>query len=393
MNSDPEVDPRMPPEEGEHDPFYIKTSSTHAADERRLVLKEGESFVVLDRHGDVRPLKHGQEGLYHDGTRHLSCLLLRFAGHRPLLLGSLVRSDNGAISVDLTNPDISHDGELVIPRGTLHLSRLMVLSQGVLYDRLRLKNYGLTPVTGSIDIEFDADFVDLFEVRGTRRPHHGERHKPEVNGRDIILRYSGLDGVLRTTRVCFESETLTLSERRVHVPFELPPHAERQIGLSVRCENGSPRASIAFADAMQTVADTLERRHAGGCEILTSNQQFNSWLRRSMSDLSMMITDTRYGEYPYAGVPWFSTPFGRDGIITAFQCLWMNPAVARGVLAFLAATQATTDDPVRDSQRGKVLHEMRSGEMAALGEVPFGRYYGSHDATPLFVMLAASWLP
>ena len=392
MATDPRLDPHVDTETGEHDLFYIRTASGQISDDRGLVLKEGDSFVVLDRHGDIRPLKHGQEGLYHDGTRHLSCLMLRFGRHRPLLLGSVVRGDNAAISVDLTNPDIVKDDVLLIARGTLHLSRTMVLSQGVLQDRIRLRNYGLTPVSGSIDIEFDADFVDLFEVRGTQRAARGDRQSPVVNGREVSLVYTGLDGVQRASRVGFESETIALSERRAHLEFDLPPHGERQIGLSIRCENGTVRPPIAFPDAMQTVADALERRRANGCDILTSNQQFNDWLKRSNSDLSMMITDTRYGEYPYAGVPWFSTPFGRDGLITAFQCLWMNPSIARGVLAFLAATQATADDPVRDAQRGKVLHEMRSGEMAALGEVPFGRYYGSHDATPLFVMLAASYL-
>ena len=315
------------------------------------------------------------------------------AGIGPLLLGSVVRGDNAAISVDLTNPDIAKDGLLLIPRGTLHLSRLMVLSQGVLHDRIKVRNYGLAPIVVSIDIEFDADFVDLFEVRGTQRLERGLRHPAVVNGREVSLVYTGLDNVQRATRVGFESETIALSERRAHIEFELPPHGERQIGLSIRCENGVARAPRRVSGcACRRVADTLERRRANGCDILTSNQQFNDWLRRSSSDLSMMITDTRYGEYPYAGVPWFSTPFGRDGLITAFQCLWMNPSIARGVLSFLAATQATSDDPVRDAQRGKVLHEMRSGEMAALGEVPFGRYYGSHDATPLFVMLAASYL-
>jgi glycogen debranching enzyme len=105
----------------------------------------------------------------------------------------------------------------------------------------------------------------------------------------------------------------------------------------------------------------------------------------------MMMTDTPHGVYPFAGIPWFSAPFGRDGLITAFELLWAAPQVARGVLGYLASTQATHYSDAADMQPGKIVHEMRGGEMAVLGEVPFGRYYGSADATPLFVMLAAAY--
>src|SRR5262249_35977125 len=143
-------------------------------------------------------------------------------------------------------------------------------------------------------------------------------------------------------------------------------------------------------DAVQGARASMQRVTHNEATIRTSNGSFNDWLCRATADLAMMTTETPQGPYPYAGVPWYCTPFGRDGIITALQQLWMHPDLARGVLRFLARAQATETVPERDAEPGKIVHEMRGGEMAALGEIPFSRYYGSVDATPLFVMLAAA---
>src|SRR6188508_3239824 len=152
----------------ESDPFYIRTAAP-ITDDRSLVLKEGDTFVLLDRNGNIRPEKLGEEGLYHEGTRYLSRLTLSLSGRWPLLLSAAVRNDNAGIAVDLTNPDLIEDGVITVPRGTVHLSHLMVLSNGVLHNRLRLRNYGLSRVRIVLGLEFDADFVDIFEVRGTVR--------------------------------------------------------------------------------------------------------------------------------------------------------------------------------------------------------------------------------
>src|SRR5262249_47921123 len=145
-------------------------------------------------------------------------------------------------------------------------------------------------------------------------------------------------------------------------------------------------------DAARAEAETdLERFKAWSCHLSTSNGRINAWIDRAVADLHMMTTELPTGPYPYAGVPWFNTPFGRDGLITALECLWLRPALARGVLAYLAATQATEVIPGQDADPGKVLHETRNGEMAVLREMPFGRSYGSVDATPLFVLLAGAY--
>ena len=174
--------------------------------------------------------------------------------------------------------------------------------------------------------------------------------------------------------------------------LHLEPHADQQLDVSIACEVGDEVGSaIGFDDAVASRRGRARARDGSACTVRSSNDGFNRWVSRSTADLQMMITETPHGPYPYAGIPWFSTPFGRDGIITALELLWSSPEVARGVLSFLAATQAVEISDAQDAQPGKIVHEIRGGEMAALREIPFGCYYGTVDATPLFVMLAAAY--
>ncbi len=374
----------------ETDPFYILTPSS-LAEEHELVLKQDDTFAVFDRFGDFRAAGRAKDGLYHHGTRYLSRLALRIGRHRPLLLSSAAREDNSLLAVDLTNVDVVQDDVVIVPRGTLHISRAMLLHDGALHERLTIRNYGLATVATTVSLTFDADYADLFEVRGTRRNRRGERLAPAVESDAALLGYLGLDGQTRRTRVSLQPAPETLSATEARFEIRLAPQEEHSYLLVVACESESRRPTVSFSSALTQTASTLANRRAEHCEIVTSNQYVNNWIRRSVSDLAMMMTDTPSGPYPYAGVPWFSTPFGRDGIITALESLWTAPHLARGVLGYLASTQATEYDPDRDAQPGKILHEARAGEMAALREIPFGRYYGTHDATPLFVMLAAAY--
>jgi glycogen debranching enzyme len=381
---------------GETDEFYIRTP--HAlADDRHLVLKQGETFAVLDRYGDIFPVGLAENGLYHEGTRYLSRLSLRIGGERPLLLSSAVKADNALIAVDLTNLDVTRPNgdrqdEILIPRGTVHVSRVLVLWEGVCYEHLRLRNYGSSAIEVPVILEFDADYADIFEVRGTVRTRRGERLRPRRDEMGVTLGYRGLDQVVRRTRVRVHPPHARFAEHAARLDVALAPHAEEAFDLTFACERqGLRRRTVAFPTALASAGEALATRRSEICEVVTSNDQFNEWLERSVSDLAMMITDTPFGPFPYAGVPWFSTPFGRDSLITALECLWAAPAVARGVLGYLASTQAVETDRESDAEPGKILHEARSGEMAALGEIPFGRYYGSHDATPLFIMLAAAY--
>ena len=371
--------------------FYILASSSRL-DDRTRVLKHGDTFAVFDRFGEIAPVGLGELGLYHDGTRFLSRLGLLIGGQRLLLLSSTVTHDNTRLVVDLTNTDLQISERELIPRGTLHVNRQVLLWKGVCYERLRVANHGAGPATFSLAITMDADFSDIFEVRGVRRDAVGSRQPTRQEDRCLTFSYEGLDNVRRTTCVRFSETPAAIEEGKVRFEMELPQHRQWNLMVSYACEIGPARPTvIAYEQALDTLQLNLETARRGDCEVITSNETFNEWLQRSISDLHMMVTETAYGPYPYAGAPWFSTPFGRDGILTALETLWINPEIARGVLSYLAATQADSTDEGRDAQPGKILHEARGGEMAALGEVPFGRYYGSVDATPLFVLLAGAY--
>ena len=370
--------------------YYIRSTSS-MADSRTLVLKHGETFAVFDRHGDVQPVGYGEQGVFHEGTRFLSGLVLTIDGQRPLLLSSTVRRNNSMLAVDLTNPDLRDGDRVTVPQDSLHILRSKFLWQGVCYERVTITNFTTETASFRIVLTVDADFADIFEVRGQRRPRRGELNDPIVDHRGISIVYRGLDMVERVTRVTSTPPPDEIDEYQMCFDLTLAPGGQQNIDMAVACEIGALRTQLTFNDARDAADQLLLRERAGCVEIFTSNDQFNNWINQSMEDLHMLTTETPAGLYPYAGIPWFSTPFGRDGIITALQTLWIKPEIARGVLNYLAQTQATAIDPAADAEPGKILHETRGGEMAALGEIPFGMYYGSVDSTPLFIILAGRY--
>ncbi len=364
--------------------FYIKATSS-LADNRTRVLKYGETFAIFNRYGDIESFGTMQFGLFHMETRHLSRLAFYLGARKPLLLNSTIREDNSLFTVDATNLDtqLSHTNHL--PQGTIHIFRSASLSKGLLHVHFRFLNYATQPNPLGLTLLFDADFADIFEVRGTPRKKRGQRLPDRIEEQALVLAYEGLDDVTRHTRISFSIKPETIDNREVTFSHELLSKEEWNLSLTVACERFEPNSTtIAGAAPGDSTPIFLTR-------LVGSNKRTNSWLARCQSDLSMLMDGNPEGDYPYAGVPWFSTVFGRDGIITALECLWIAPAVARGVLAYLAKTQAIEEDPSRDAEPGKIIHEIRHGEMAATGEVPFGRYYGSVDSTPLFLMLAGAY--
>ena len=366
--------------------FYIP--ATGPATRPRRALKHDNTFAVLDSHGDIGASAGGTDGLFNCDTRFLSHFELLLNGMQPLLLGSNLRDDNTLLTVDLTNPDMYFDDHLVLPKDTLHVVRTIFLWRDTFYQRLAIQNHGDRAVDLRLTMLFDSDFADLFEVRGLRRERRGTITREAVRPATTVLSYEGLDAKLRQTVLHFDPTPSELTATTVSYRLSIAPKEFTPVCCSIGCGAPEPPKPIPLLRGLRAIHRNLRAMSHNAATVETSNDLFNEVLCRSMSDLYMLMTKTPQGPYPYAGIPWYSTTFGRDGLITALQMLWLDPRIAQGVLRRLAALQATADDPASDAQPGKILHEMREGEMAALREVPFGLYYGTVDATPLFVMLA-----
>jgi glycogen debranching enzyme len=371
--------------------------ATHQGGQLR-VLKHDDLFAVFDASGDFHGALHavgpstGADGLFQDDTRILSRLVLRLQGRAPELLSSDIGRDNVVFTVHLANTLFQDRNNRLVPRAEVYLLRRRLLWRRKLYEALRLKNYASEPVAFDLSFDADADFRDVFEIRGMTRAHRGQAFEPCSEGNCLLLSYRGLDGQTRTTSITF-SAPVAIRGRCIVLPVELKPGATRHILMTIASDGGTEQPSRgAFFNALKKRKREARHHIRALNRLETSNAAFDAWAERAAADLSLLVTDLETGPYPYAGIPWFSVPFGRDAVVTALQVLWIHPQLARGVLAFLSALQAAESSAFHDAEPGKIMHETRRGEMAALSEVPFGRYYGGADTTPLFVLLAGEYL-
>ncbi len=379
------------------DAFYVRATSNRI-DDRTHVLMCDDTFAVFDRRGDVHPHGRGQQGLYHRGTRFVSRLELTVAGATPLLLRSALANDASELVVDSSNPDVAHDGEPWLAAEQLHVHRRILVTGTACHQRIVVHSYALVPFDVAVTVHHEADFRDVFEVRGATRVRRGEMLPASCTADGVVLRYRGLDGIVRA--LCIEGTPHPQRQTATATTFacHLEPMARCTLEVVCTCGFGEQFGCTPGARTGPTYAVGLTSQHErrrtlrdGMARFRTSHPSCDAWLERAEVDLQSMLASTHDGWYPYAGVPWYATVFGRDGLLTAYESLLVDPRIARGVLAHLAALQAHDDDESRDAQPGKILHELRDGEMATLGEIPFGRYYGSVDATPLFVVLAGAY--
>ncbi|MFE0757480.1 glycogen debranching N-terminal domain-containing protein [Inquilinus sp. NPDC058860] len=356
---------------------------------RMYALKHGDTFLVADALGNIAG---DDDGLFHNDTRILSRLIVVLGGRLPSLLGAGLSQDNAVFTTHSTNRTPSPLGDEGLPEGAIHLQRSTLLWSDRLHEQVRVENFGQAEVQIPITIRFGADFRDMFEVRGATRLRRGRLAEPKVRDDAVVLRYTGLDKIARQAVIRFSEAPKRLDGDTAEFLFRLPGHGAFDLYVEVGVEEaGEPPGRARFRHAMAQAKRRMRALSRHGTVLRSSGRLFNDWIEKSRADLSLLVTELPTGPYPYAGIPWFSTTFGRDAIITALQTLWLNPALAQGVLRFLASRQALEASAFKDAQPGKIMHEARRGEMVALGELPFAEYYGGVDTTPLFIMLAGAY--
>jgi glycogen debranching enzyme len=359
--------------------------------EQTWVIKEGDVFLCADAEGNLNPSRSRLSGLYAADTRYLSEYMLLVDGRVPLLLST--STERVFMShVDLSNADLlDGEDEIVAPRQSINIRRTRVIRDR-LYERVRVKSYNSEPLSVRITMTFGADFADIFEVRGLKRSSRGQLTVPKVDCQRASFGYVGEDGVFRQTRIEFQTppDRAEVREHRV-VAFwklELEPDGTSLISITVEPRIGDEVAEPKrFDTATHELRRSYEQWERDGTQVSTSNDLFDSLLSRGRRDLRALMTPTEHGEILAAGIPWFVAPFGRDALLTSHQLLMFNPEIARTTLAVLAAYQGKVVDESRDEEPGKIFHELREGELARTGTLPYTPYYGSVDATPLWLLL------
>lgn len=373
------------------DRYHIQPDSKHSG-EKSTVLNHANSFALMDCWGDIYPAASGSDGIYHRGTRFINEWVLTIDGKKPLLLGSTIKQHNNIHSVDLTNPVLAAGK---IPENTLHIFRHQLMLDAGYYERITCVNYNESDISCSLSLYFDGDFKDIFEIRGTKRQlEPGSVEKICQDSRSVIrIEYMGQDHIKRTAVIKYEGSLLAdCQAQKMVFALHLQPHEQQQFQIAVHFMIGSaPNASLCFDQAKKQILEERSIRDHEQAQISSDNINLNNWLHRAYTDLFSLYAEVGQNRYIYAGVPWYNTPFGRDGLITAIELLWIQPQMAKNVLLFLAHWQAHAFSSQNDAEPGKILHEAREGEMANTGEIPFKRYYGTVDATPLFILLAGKY--
>lgn len=362
-----------------------------------VALKEDDLQFISSESGDVLADNPGGLGLYHRDTRFLNRFELTVNGFKPVFLSHSVNKHYIA-TFQSVNPSFRLPDGVRVKQQTISIRRSRFVSDKGLYERFGFLNCNHFPIDLDVDLAVDADFRDMFSVRGFKTQRVAGEISVSFGGEDLTFSYRGRDEIARQTRVMFDHDPEAISPREVRFSIHLEPNQTDSIVVRVQPCIGPDVAPLDpdFDRELDALAASYKSWDATSTQISTNNELFDrELLRASRYDIRTLLEQSPFGVVPDAGVPWYAVPFGRDAIITALQTLSYNPSIAEGTLRFLAAHQGTQEDPYREEQPGKIMHELRRGELARLKEVPHTPYYGTVDATPLFLVLfveAMDWL-
>lgn len=370
------------------DPYVLRGAASTTVE--KIALKQGEAFMVTDSRGDM-PISEQETGLFWHGTRFLRVCDLFVDGLPMVALSHSISDEEGACQIDLTNPFLPIAQEQGLYQGVIHLRRHIELHSHQLIQTFLVTSFEPSTVDLRLGLKTGADFLDIFEVRGMERASRGEMASPEVDRDEVVFRYRGLDAIERKTRILLDPPADLLVNDGVFWRLSLTRGQTVQIQVVVN-------VSEQPLDDKETRTDTVESASESSVShtelplVQSDNVFFNRVLTRGMHDLIMMCAPTPEGPFPFGGIPWYVCPFGRDSLITSLEFLPWFPQVARGTLAFLIAHQGQKEDPFTEEEPGRILHEYRRGEMANCREIPFIPYYGTVDATPLFLILFEAYM-
>ena len=372
---------------------HVEPRIAHQANEPRkvnnLTLIDGKTFISTTIAGDITPPGAADVGFFHEDTRFLSLMELKIGGSRTVVLSSSTEK-TFASQIELTTGNLTLRDSFDLPENTIHIRREQLLASGVFYDRMTFENFNQNTVDFVVEITYDADYVDVFQVRGCARAHHGQFYRPVAKGKTLSFHYRGLDGVKRETLIEMNPPPTAIAERTARWELQLPPLRRIQLNVTVTPASETSGSRTGLHDpaaALDARREAFARWEASSTKFHGSNDVFNTALRTGASDFHALQIPEGNCHVIAAGIPWFATMFGRDSIIAAYQTLSLNPQLACETLRVLAHYQGKEVNDWQDEQPGKILHEFRDGEMTRVGEMPFGPYYGSVDATPLWLIL------
>lgn len=384
----------------------------------RLMLKNGGRFLVTDDLGMMQEKSGLGHGFYYEDTRYLSQWDFRLNGTVPALLSSSVADGyagrflygNRLLASDadpsgpkdayaLTNDKVPNPNDVILAQHLL-LQRDVVISDAV-RERIILTNYGMKDVTVTLSISFGADYADMFEVRGLKRKSRGVEYFPQIDQakHQVMLCYKGLDNEWMSTAITFAGEPPEkLTVNQATFQLALPAHESKSIECSIAngrnkgpMPNGANVVMSSYQKERERVDAAFSNWRKSAATIRSDNPILDRLVEQSLRDIFLLRQETPKGTCIAAGVPWFAAAFGRDQGVTGLEVLPFAPGLAREALLNLAAYQGKSVDEKTEEEPGKIMHELRLGEMARLKEIAFTPYYGSVDSTPLWLNLFCNY--